>query len=111
MVRENTEGVLWRRRRSFQKGHALDEVAIQEDINTRKGVERIIRFAFTLARESGRKKVWMSDKSNAMTHAGGLWQRGVFKLVAQDFPEIETRAYVYRRAVHRRWCATRNLST
>jgi 3-isopropylmalate dehydrogenase len=88
VVRENTEGVYGNVGGVFKKGTS-DEVAIQEDINTRKGVERIIRFAFNLARTTGRKKVLMSDKSNAMTHAGGLWQR-VFKLVAQDFPEIET---------------------
>ena len=88
VVRENTEGVYGNVGGVFKKG-TPDEVAIQEDINTRKGVERIIRFAFHLARTTGRKKVLMSDKSNAMTHAGDLWQR-VFKLVAQDFPEIET---------------------
>ena len=48
---------------------------VQEDFNTRKGVERVIRFAFDLARKQGRKKVLMSDKSNVMTFAGGLWQR------------------------------------
>ena len=88
VVRENTEGVYGNVGGVFKKGTS-DEVAIQEDINTRKGVERIIRFAFNLARTTGRKKVLMSDKSNAMTHAGDLWQR-MFKLVAQDFPEIET---------------------
>jgi 3-isopropylmalate dehydrogenase len=87
VVRENTEGVYGNVGGVFKKGTS-DEVAIQEDINTRKGVERIIRFAFTLARTTGRKKVLMSDKSNAMTHAGDLWQR-VFKLVAQDFPDIK----------------------
>ena len=66
-----------------------DEVATQEDINTRKGVERVIRFAFDYARANGRKKVMMSDKSNVMTYAGGLWQR-VFKEVAKEYPEIQT---------------------
>jgi 3-isopropylmalate dehydrogenase len=66
-----------------------DEIATQEDINTRKGVERIIRFAFDYARANSRKKVMMSDKSNVMTHAGGLWQR-VFKLVAAEYPDIVT---------------------
>jgi len=60
---------------------------VQEDVNTRKGVERIIRYAFDYARGHGRKKVLMSDKSNVMTYAHGLWQR-VFKEVASDYKEI-----------------------
>jgi 3-isopropylmalate dehydrogenase len=66
-----------------------DELATQEDINTRKGVERVIRFAFEYARANGRKKVMMSDKSNVMTFAGGLWQR-VFKDVAKEYADIQT---------------------
>ena len=86
VIRENTEGVYGDLGGVFKQG-TPDEIATQEDINTRKGVERIIRYAFEYARRHGRKKVLMSDKSNAMTHAGGLWQR-VFKEVAKDFPEI-----------------------
>jgi 3-isopropylmalate dehydrogenase len=52
-------------------------------------VERVIRFAFDYARTHGRKKVLMSDKSNVMSYAGGLWQR-VFKEVAKEYPEIQT---------------------
>src|SRR6058998_3165253 len=76
VLRENTEGVYTDAGGVFKRG-TPDEIATQEDINTRKGVERIIRFAFEYAtREprqdgSARKKVLMSDKSNAMTHAGG----------------------------------------
>ena len=88
VIRENTEGVYMDMGGTFKQGTA-DEVATQEDINTRKGVERVIRFAFDYARTSGRKKVLMSDKSNVMTYAGGLWQR-VFKQVAQDYPDIQT---------------------
>ena len=74
-----------------------DEIAIQEDVNTRKGVERIIRYAFDYCASnkkvdgSPRRRVLMCDKSNAMTHAGGLWQR-VFKEVAAEYPnpKIET---------------------
>ena len=55
---------------------------------TRKGVERIIRAAFAYARENGRGRVCMSDKSNAMRYTGGLWQR-TFKAVAAEYPEIE----------------------
>jgi 3-isopropylmalate dehydrogenase len=88
VIRENTEGV-YMDMGGFFKKDTPDEVATQEDINTRKGVERVIRFAFDYARQHGRKKVLMSDKSNVMTYAGGLWQR-VFKLVAQEYPDIQT---------------------
>ncbi len=88
VIRENTEGVYMDMGGNFKFG-TDDELATQEDINTRKGVERVIRFAFEYARQNGRKKVMMSDKSNVMTYAGGLWQR-VFKHVAKDYPEIQT---------------------
>jgi 3-isopropylmalate dehydrogenase len=87
VIRENTEGVYMDMGGNFKYG-TPDEVATQEDINTRKGVERIIRFAFEYTRTNGRKKVMMSDKSNVMTYAGGLWQR-VFKAVAKEYPDIE----------------------
>jgi len=86
VIRENTEGV-YMDMGGFFKKDTPDEVATQEDINTRKGVERVIRFAFEYAHERGRKKVLMSDKSNVMTYAGGLWQR-VFKAVAKEYPGI-----------------------
>lgn len=94
VIRENTEGVYGDLGGVFKHG-TPDEVAIQEDINTRKGVERIIRYAFEYCPTnrkldgSARRRVLMCDKSNAMTHAGGLWQR-VFKEVAADHPRIET---------------------
>jgi 3-isopropylmalate dehydrogenase len=94
VIRENTEGVYGDAGGVFKQGTA-DEIAIQEDINTRKGVERIIRYAFEHCAKnrkldgSPRKRVLMCDKSNAMTHAGGLWQR-VFKEVAGQYPQIET---------------------
>jgi 3-isopropylmalate dehydrogenase len=69
------------------KAGTPDEVATQEEINTRKGVERIIRYAFEYGRLHGRKKVLMADKSNAMSHAGGLWQR-VFKEVSREYAGI-----------------------
>ncbi len=87
VIRENTEGVYTDMGGNFKLG-TPDEVATQEDINTRRGVERVIRFSFEYARANGRKKVLMSDKSNVMTFAGGLWQR-VFKEVAKEFPEIK----------------------
>jgi 3-isopropylmalate dehydrogenase len=88
VIRENTEGVYAGMGGNFKFG-TPDEVATQEDINTRKGVERIIQYAFDYARANGRKKVLMADKSNVMTYAGGLWQR-VFKEVAGEFPDIAT---------------------
>lgn len=89
VFRENTEGLYVGVGGFFKKGTA-DEIAVQEDVNSRKGVERIIRYAFEYARASGLKRVCMSDKSNAMTFAHDLWQR-VFKEVRQEFPEIESR--------------------
>jgi 3-isopropylmalate dehydrogenase len=87
VIRENTEGPYVDAGGLLKQG-TPDEVATQEDFNTRKGVERVIRYAFELARKQGRKKVLMSDKSNVMTYAGGLWQR-VFRLVAAEYPEIQ----------------------
>jgi 3-isopropylmalate dehydrogenase len=92
VVRENTEGVYVDAGGVFKQG-TPDEVAVQEDINTRKGVERVIRYAFEYCERhkkadgSPRKSVLMCDKSNAMTHAGGLWQR-VFKEVSREYPQI-----------------------
>ncbi len=94
VIRENTEGVYGDLGGVFKRG-TPDEIAIQEDVNTRKGVERIIRYAFDYCVNnkkvdgSSRRRVLMCDKSNAMTHAGGLWQR-VFKEVATEYPQIET---------------------
>jgi 3-isopropylmalate dehydrogenase len=93
VIRENTEGVYTDAGGVFKQG-TEDEVAIQQDINTRKGVERAIRYAFEYCEKHAKldgsrpTRVLMSDKSNAMTHAGGLWQR-VFKEVAREFPQIK----------------------
>src|SRR6266852_4330220 len=93
VIRENTEGVYGDVGGVFKPGTA-DEVAVQEDINTRKGVERIIRYAFEYCElhkkvdGSPRQRVLLCDKSNAMTHAGGLWQR-VFKEVGGEYPQIK----------------------
>jgi 3-isopropylmalate dehydrogenase len=92
VVRENTEGVYVDAGGVFKQG-TPDEIAVQEDINTRKGVERVIRYAFDYCERhkkqdgSPRHRVLMCDKSNAMTHAGGLWQR-VFKEVSREYPQI-----------------------
>jgi len=93
VLRENTEGVYTDAGGVFKQG-TPDEIATQEDINTRKGVERIIRYAFEYCQTntkldgSSRGKVLMCDKSNAMTHAGGLWQR-VFKEISAEYPKIK----------------------
>ena len=89
VFRENTEGLYVGVGGFFKKGTA-DEIAVQEDVNSRKGVERIIRHAFEYARAKGLKRVCMSDKSNAMTFAHDLWQR-VFKEVRQEYGDIEAR--------------------
>jgi 3-isopropylmalate dehydrogenase len=89
VFRENTEGLYVGVGGFFKKGTA-DEIAVQEDVNSRKGVERIIRYAFEYARKTGLKRVCMSDKSNAMTFAHDLWQR-VFRELRQEYAEIESR--------------------
>src|SRR5206468_4637166 len=85
IFRENTEGLYAGIGGNFKKG-TPDEVAINEDVNTRKGVERILRAAFAAAR-GRRKLLCMSDKANALTFAHGLWQR-TFKEVARDYPDV-----------------------
>lgn len=92
VFRENTEGIYVGVGGQLRRG-TEHEVAINEDINTRFGVERIIVAAFEYARKYGRKRVHMADKSNAMRHAHELWLR-VFDEVGQRYPEIE-RAHVY----------------
>ena len=87
VFRENTEGAYCGAGGFLKKG-TVDEIAIQEEVNTRRGVERIIVAAFEYARANGRKRVTMADKSNVQRFGGDLWQR-VFKGVASDYPEIE----------------------
>ncbi|HUO15557.1 MAG TPA: 3-isopropylmalate dehydrogenase [Verrucomicrobiae bacterium] len=96
VLRENTEGVYTDAGGIFKQG-TPDEIATQEDINTRKGVERIIRCAFDYCKTHTKldgspcSKVLMCDKSNAMTHAGSLWQRTfqeISKEVSAEYPQI-----------------------
>ena len=93
VIRENTEGVYVDAGGVFKQG-TEDEVAVQEDINTRKGVERVIRYAFDYCQKhtkldgSRRAKVLMCDKSNAMSYAGGLWQR-VYKEISGEYPQTK----------------------
>ena len=89
VFRENTEGAYAGVGGNFKRD-TPDEVAVQEDVNTRKGVERIIRYAFEYARRKKLKRVCMSDKSNAMTFGHGLWQR-VWAEVRKEYAEIESR--------------------
>jgi 3-isopropylmalate dehydrogenase len=93
VIRENTEGVYVDK--GSITGQGTDaEIAIQEDINTAKGVRRIIRYAFEYclrhkkADGTPRTRVLMCDKSNAMTYAGSLWQRS-FKAIAAEYPQIK----------------------
>src|SRR2546430_1654455 len=85
IVRENTEGLYVGMGGRFKKG-TDQEVAVQEDLNTYLGVTRIIEYAFGIAQ----REVVMVDKSNAMTHAGALWQQQ-WKAVAARHPKIKTR--------------------
>ncbi len=87
VFRENTEGVYVGVGGRFKPG-TTDEIAIQEEINTYKGVHRIVRHAFEYARDHGLGRVCMADKSNAMAQGHALWQR-VFTELRRDYPEIE----------------------
>ncbi|HSM61226.1 MAG TPA: isocitrate/isopropylmalate dehydrogenase family protein [Longimicrobiales bacterium] len=87
IFRENTEGAYAGMGGTFKMG-TPHEVAIEEDVNTRLGVERIVRAAFEHARARGRSRVTLVDKANAMRHAGGLWRR-VFAEVGAEFADIE----------------------
>ena len=87
VFRENTEGAYCGAGGFLKKGTG-DEIALQEEINTRRGVERIVVAAFEYARANGRKRVTMADKSNVQRFGGDLWQR-VFQEIAAAYPEIE----------------------
>jgi 3-isopropylmalate dehydrogenase len=87
VFRENTEGAYVGVGGNFKKG-TVDEVAVQEEIHTHKGVERICRAAFEWATANGKRKVLMSDKSNVMRYGHDLWQR-VFFAMAAEYPAIE----------------------
>jgi 3-isopropylmalate dehydrogenase len=93
VFRENTEGVYVSVGGRFKAG-TEDEIAIQEEINTYKGVHRIIRHAFEFAKANGLTRVCMADKSNAMAQGHALWQR-VFKSVAAEYPSVQaTHQYI-----------------
>ena len=94
IFRENTEGLYAGAGGQFRRGSS-EEIAIQEDINTRRGVERIIRYAFEYARARNLGKVLMSDKSNALTFGHELWQR-VFAELRGGYPEDPGAPSLYR---------------
>jgi 3-isopropylmalate dehydrogenase len=91
VFRENTEGLYVGVGGRF-KADTEDEVAIQEELNTWKGVNRIVCHAFEFAKARGKTRVCMSDKSNAMSDGHALWQR-VFKDVSARFPDIKATHY------------------
>ena len=89
VIRENTEG-LYTGAGGFLKKGTPDEVAIQESINTRKGVERCLRFAFEYTRKRNkRKKLTLCGKTNVLTYAFDLWERAFYE-VAKEYPDVQT---------------------
>ncbi len=89
VVRENTEG-LYAGSGGFLRKGSMHEVAVQESVNTRMGVERCIRFAFDYCRRRNqRKKLTLCGKTNVLTFAFDLWER-VFHEVAKEYPDIQT---------------------
>ncbi len=91
VIRENTEGLYCGIGGFFKKG-TKEEVAIQEDLNTRFGVERCIRYAFEYTRKrsasGGKKRLTLVDKANVLTYGHDLWQR-VFYTIGDEYPDIE----------------------
>ncbi len=89
VVRENSEG-LYSGAGGFHRKGTAHEVAVQESINTRHGVERIVRYGFELAMQPHRRrKLTLVHKTNVLTFAGDLYQRVVDE-VAEEFPDVET---------------------
>ncbi|MFH0877976.1 MAG: 3-isopropylmalate dehydrogenase [Candidatus Omnitrophota bacterium] len=88
VVRENSEG-LYKGLGEFKDKGTKDEVAIQISYNTRKGVERCIRYAFELARKRPRKQLTLCGKTNVLTYAWDLWQR-TFDEVAKEYTDVKT---------------------
>jgi 3-isopropylmalate dehydrogenase len=93
VFRENTEG-LYVGVGGRVRADTDEEIAVQEEVNTYRGVHRIVRYAFEFASQRGLTRVCMADKSNAMIHGHALWQR-VFKELSPRFPSIEaTHLYI-----------------
>ena len=88
VVREGTEGP-YVGAGGFLSKDTPSEVAIEESINTRKGAERVIRYAFEVANSRPAKKLAMIHKNNVLVHAGNLWTR-TFNNVAKEYSNIKT---------------------
>lgn len=89
VVRENTEG-LYAGTGGFLRKGTPHEVAVQESVNTRMGVERCLRFAFDFCRRRGkRKKLTLCGKTNVLTYAFDLWERAFYE-VAKEYPDVQT---------------------
>jgi 3-isopropylmalate dehydrogenase len=89
VVRENTEGLYAGAGGTLKRGTA-DEVAVQESINTRKGVERCLRYAFEYARNRGqRKTLTLCGKTNVLTYAFDLWERAFHEVGKADYPDVK----------------------
>ena len=89
VVRENTEG-LYTGSGGFLKKGTPDEIAVQESINTRKGVERCLRYAFELTRRRGKnKKLTLCGKTNVLTFAFDLWERTFHEVGERDYPDVQ----------------------
>jgi len=89
VVRENNEGLYTGAGGFLFKG-TPNEVAVQESINTRRGVERCLRFAFEFTRKRNRrKKLTLCGKTNVLTYAWDLWERSFHEIGAQDYPDIQ----------------------
>jgi 3-isopropylmalate dehydrogenase len=89
VVRENTEGLYAGAGGVLKKG-TKDEIATQESINTRKGVERCIRFAFQYTQKRNKsKKLTLCGKTNVLTYAFDLWERAFYE-IAKEYPDIST---------------------
>jgi 3-isopropylmalate dehydrogenase len=87
IFRENTEGAYVDMGGTLRRG-TQDEIAVQEDMNTRKGVERIVRAAFQFAQDRSLPRVTLVDKANAMPTVGDLWRR-VFREVGDAYPGLD----------------------
>ena len=99
IVRENTEGLYCGAGGTLKKG-TPDEVAVQESINTRKGVERCLRYAFDLTRKRNKeRKLTLAAKTNVLNYASELWFR-TFNEIAKEYPRGEDRLHPHRRPLH-----------
>jgi 3-isopropylmalate dehydrogenase len=93
VVRENSEG-LYSGAGGVQARGTAREIATQESINTRAGVDRVLEYAFELAERRPRKKLTLAHKTNVLTHAGDLWARAFAEMGEGNYPDV-AREYVH----------------